>query len=208
LSAPLERPAGAQSNRPSSLVADLLEVVVFALILWFFISNVVQPVRVQGHSMDDSLHDGDLLISSKLSYRLGSPHVGDIIILRDPGDPQLDFIKRVVATPGTEIWVQNAHVCVRIPPGSGPVFTLVEPHVKQPWLSGVDSAPRVLGPDQFYVMGDNRSDSTDSRVFGPLARSAILGQAWIRLWPLDSLGVVGTRTQAVTPPAGVCSGVH
>jgi len=126
------------------------------------------------------------LIANKIDYRLHAPQRGDIIILRPPTDNSKDFIKRVIALPGERVLIR-----------SGVVFIngrkLDEPYLPEAWIMytdwpGNNPNGQVMGPNQYFVMGDNRNRSQDSRIFGPITRDRIDGRAWFRIWPLDHFG--------------------
>lgn len=174
------------ASSTSSLLREVFEVVVLAVILYFGISFAIQAVHVEGLSMYATLDDNDYLIANKIDYRLHAPQRGDIIILRPPTDNSKDFIKRVIALPGEKLLIRDGIVYIN-------GHKLDEPYLPEAWTTfnnwptdGTDG--KVMGPDQYFVMGDNRNRSQDSRVFGPIGRDRIDGRAWFRIWPLDHLG--------------------
>jgi signal peptidase I len=168
------------------LFRELAEVVVLAVILYFGISFAVQAVHVEGLSMWATLDDNDYLIANKIDYRLHAPRRGDIIILRPPTDNSKDFIKRVIALPGERLLIRAGVVYI-----DG--HKLDEPYLPEAWTLSTDWPPnnpsgQVMGSNQYFVMGDNRNRSQDSRIFGPITRDRIDGRAWFRIWPLDHFG--------------------
>lgn len=177
------------SRGTRKIAIELVQVVVLALVLYFALTFAVQTVRVLGSSMYPTLTNQSYLIAAKLPLRLHGPARGDIVILRDPEDPSQDFIKRVIGLPGERILIRGGHVYIND-------HLLVEPylHLSSPWVTQADwpdnGRPVTLGPDEYFVMGDNRNNSSDSRVFGPIHRNAIEADAWIRLLPLPDLGMV------------------
>jgi signal peptidase I len=191
MAAPQEQAAGAAPttrNPASSLLRELAEVVVLAVILYFGISFAVQAVHVEGLSMWATLDDNDYLIANKIDYRLHDPQRGDIIILRPPTDNSKDFIKRVIALPGERVWIRSGFVYIN-------GRKLDEPYLPEAWIAFTDwpgnnpsGQGQVMGPNQYFVMGDNRNRSQDSRIFGPITRDRIDGRAWFRIWPLDHFG--------------------
>ena len=177
-----------------SFIAEAAEVIVLALGLYLVITFAVQTVHVIGLSMYPSLNDGDYLIANKLDYRLHGPSRGDIIIMRDPFDSSKDFIKRVIAMPDEQLLIRDAHVYIN-------GHLLEEPYLRtdEPWNNNANwpapGAPdagtaRQVPPNQYFVMGDNRNASSDSRVFGFVARDRIEARAWIRIWPLAGAGPI------------------
>src|ERR1700716_4374309 len=163
MAAPQDQAAGAAPTRStaSSLFRELAEVVVLAVILYFGISFAVQAVHVEGLSMWATLDDNDYLIANKVDYRLHNPQRGDIIILRPPTDNSKDFIKRVIALPGERLLIRDGHVYIN-------GHMLDEPYLPEAWIAYTDwpsNNPngQVMGPNQYFVMGDNRNRSQDSR---------------------------------------------
>jgi signal peptidase I len=179
--------APSPTSAASSLLREVFEVVALAVILYLGISFAVQAVHVEGLSMYATLDDNDYLIANKIDYRLHAPQRGDIIILRPPADNSKDFIKRVIALPGEKLLIRDSHVYIN-------GHLLDEPYLPEAWISlnnwtgngGPDGT--VMPANQYFVMGDNRNRSQDSRLFGPISRDRIDGRAWFRIWPLDHFG--------------------
>jgi len=171
----------------NSLLRELAEVVVLAAILYFGISFAVQTVHVEGSSMVGTLNNDDYLIANKIDYKLHAPQRGDIIILRAPTNQSVDFIKRVIGLPGERLLIRDGVVYINGQP-------LDESYLPDAWTSmnnwplDGSSNGEVMPPDHYFVMGDNRNRSQDSRTFGPISRDEIEGRAWFRIWPLDSFG--------------------
>jgi signal peptidase I len=174
------------------LLRDLVEVFVLAIGLYILATTTVQTVRVVGSSMYPSLHDGDLLIASKVDYRLHPIERGDVVILKDPMDPSRDFIKRVVGLPGDRIQIHDHHVLVN--GGS-----LREPYVQAPWVETGDwpgpgpNSVDVVPGGSYFVLGDNRDHSSDSRVFGRVRQDEIDGKAVMRFWPFQRVELLSVR---------------
>jgi len=187
-----QQPAVA-ANQPrastgSSFLRELAEVVLLAVILYIGISFAVQTVHVEGLSMFATLDDNDYLIANKIDYRLHAPQRGDIIILRPPNNNSTDFIKRVIALPGERLLIRDGVVYIN-------GHRLIEPYLPEAWVvfnnwpAPIGSSNgTVIPPNQYFVMGDNRNKSQDSRYFGPIGRDRIDGRAWFRIWPLDHFG--------------------
>lgn len=158
---------------------------VLGLGIYILATTSVQTVHVVGASMYPSLHDGDLLVSSKVDYRLHGVERGDIIILRDPLDPRRDFIKRVIGLPGDHLLIHDHQVLVNGVP-------LAEPYLGTGWTHGRDWPAPPANPtgdtvpaDSYFVLGDNRDHSSDSRLFGYIRKGEIDGKAVLRIWPLE-----------------------
>jgi len=190
MAAQQERAAGAASNErstASSLLREVAEVVVLAVILYFGISFAVQAVHVEGLSMFATLDNDDYLIANKIDYRLHAPQRGDIVILRPPTNNSTDFIKRIIALPGERLLIRDGYVYIN-------GHRLHEPYLPDQWTQqtnpGIwsEGEGAVIPPNQYFVMGDNRNRSQDSRFFGPITRDRIDGKAWFRIWPLDHFG--------------------
>lgn len=149
----------------------------------FIILFVYQPVKVEGGSMEPGLEDQERIFINKLAYRLENIQRGDIVVFRYPRDPRKSFIKRVVGLPGDRVRVFDGHVYLndRLTP---------EPYVPEEYLDS-RSYPEVHVPaGSYYVLGDHRSMSNDSRDFGPVPRGNIYGKAVFGYWPIDKLGLL------------------
>jgi signal peptidase I len=185
------RPAEPSSS--TSLLRELFEVIVLAVILYFGISFAVQTVHVEGLSMFATLDDNDYLIANKIDYRLHGPQRGDIIILRPPTLSSTVYIKRVIALPGERLLIRDGIVYIN-------GHKLDEPYLPEAWTvntewGGTDG--QVIPANEYFVMGDNRNRSQDSRVFGPIGRDRIDGRAWFRIWPLNHFGNIYAEVPAL-----------
>jgi signal peptidase I len=168
-------------------VGEVLRVVIFALAIIVPVRYfLVQPFYVKGASMEPTFHDAEYLIIDEITYRFRSPDRGEVVVLHNPTRPSEFFIKRVIGLPGEHLEVTNGHV--RITNSAHPTgFTLDETGYLEPSVTTTGNQTADLGPGQFYVFGDNRSYSLDSRSFGPVDRKTIVGRVWIRAWPFDRL---------------------
>ena len=204
--------------RPSrnALIRDVVEVLALALALYVIITYALQTVRVDGTSMVPTLSNGDLLFADKLSYHLHSPSRGDIVILEPPSNPDQDFIKRVVGVPGDIIEIKpdyskngsKPRAAVLVKPGGQGDFQVVgEPYLpdqtQDPWVDTASCCTAdgrwspepnaiTIPQDQYFVLGDNRNASKDSRAIGFIPRDKIIGRALLRIWPLSHLGFLGS----------------
>lgn len=156
-------------------------VIVVVLIAVLVRSFIVQTFYVSGASMEPSYHDGEYLLVDKLSYHFRAPRRGEVIILQFPKDERKDFIKRVIGLPGERVEVRGGAVYI-----DGRALD-------EPYLSGANVTsggdPVKLGEDEFYVLGDNRNNSSDSRSWGVLPRRDVLGRSWLRFWPPGKTGL-------------------
>lgn len=137
---------------------------------------LVQPFYVEGASMEPNFHDKEYLIINEISYRFEKPQRGEVVILKNPEDERFYFIKRVVGLPGEKVAVLNGRVFINDK-------QIEESYIKN--FSSDDYGPITLASDEYFVMGDNRNNSSDSRYFGALKRQNIIGRVWVRAWPLD-----------------------
>ncbi len=146
---------------------------------------LVQPFFVKGASMEANFHDGDYLLIDEISYRLNEPHRGDVIVFRYPKDPSEFFIKRVIGLPNETVEIKNDKVTVynsEFPKG----LTLKEDYLS-PNQQTLGNHFVKLGENEFFVLGDNRLQSSDSRSWGTLAKNFITGRVAIRLWPFSNI---------------------
>ncbi len=149
----------------------------------FIIVFLYQPVRVEGTSMLPMLRDQDRLFINKMAYRVGEIHRGDVVVFLYPRDHTKSYIKRVIAGPGDDLRIDQGRVYVN---GSKVRETYVPTR-----FADDRSAPEMKIPsDEYFVMGDHRSISSDSRDFGPVERGLIYGKAAFVYWPMDQAGVV------------------
>lgn len=179
-------PAPAEPSGPGAwlralardILGTILPAVVIALLIHAFLA---QATRVYGQSMEPNLHTNERLVIEKLSYRFHAPRRGDVVVLRDPGGSPELLIKRVVGLPGERVTIANGTVFVDSAP-------IAEPYLDQETQGGGRSW--VVPPFTVFVMGDNRSASRDSRVFGPVDLDEIVGRALFRYWPLSEVGII------------------
>lgn len=167
-------------------VWEIAEVFLIALIAVAAIKYfLVQPFIVNGASMEPTFYDGDYLLVDELTYRFKDPQRGDVVVFRSPQDTSVYYIKRIIGLPGEKIEIKDRQVFVYNP--DHPEGLLLEevyvpPGIRSNW-SGHDI--RELESGQYYVMGDNRLNSLDSRYWGALSRDAIIGSVRVRLWPVS-----------------------
>lgn len=157
---------------------DLLQVVLPAIVLAMIVHLfLAQATVVYGQSMEPSLRPHQRLIVDKLTYRLRAPQRNDIIVLDLPGVNDM-LVKRIVGLPGETIEIRDGIVLVNNQ-------ELAEPFPHD--IGHANMAPVTLNALEYFVMGDNRDNSNDSRSFGPVKRDAIVGRVWLRYWPLDQV---------------------
>lgn len=188
-----------------SAVREVLETVLLTVLIFLVVRAVVQNFKVEGHSMEPTLNNGQYLLINKALYwqidaqpfgrflpqasastngkvdLFRAPSRGDIVVFRAPQSPDRDFIKRVVALPGEKVEIRAGKVYVNGQP-------LVEPYIKDPPL--YERGPEIVPPNSYYVLGDHRNNSSDSHVWGVVPRENIVGAAWISYWPPSRWGIV------------------
>jgi signal peptidase I len=174
------------------ILTEVAEVALLALGLYLVINFAIQTVHVIGISMYPTVGDNDYLVATKIDYRLHSPQRGDIIIMRDPYDQSRDFIKRVIAVPGERVLIRNGAVYINGRRVNEPYLNpeAWTQNTDWPQAETVGQQGQVLTSDEYFVMGDNRNHSSDSRLFGPVHRDQIEARAWIRVLPFTRLGAV------------------
>jgi signal peptidase I len=195
---------------------EIVETLVLTLVIYLIIHNfVAQPFEVEQRSMLPTIAEHEYVLIDKISPRFDDYHRGDIVVFQPPDgltQGSVPFIKRVIGLPGDSVSLENGRVFVGAA-GGNPV-RLDEPYV----VRGIDgvAAPTLpkdpeattswtVPPGTYFVMGDNRPDSQDSRFFGPIDRELIVGRAWLRYFPLDRIGLVERPTYAgisLSPDAG------
>lgn len=169
-------------RRHKPIMREVIETIILTAILFFLARAAVQPFRVDGHSMDYTLHNNEVLLVDKISYDLHAPQRGDIIVFKFPLDPTRDFIKRVIGLPGDKVSVQNGKVFVN-------GVALTEPYEAQPPDYGPQSAVTVPAKS-LYVLGDNRNNSYDSHSWGFVPYANIIGRAFLAYWPPSDLALL------------------
>lgn len=180
----------------------LTEIVRFSLIAILIVVPirmfVAQPFIVSGASMVETFESGEYLIVDQVSYYFEAPKRGEVVIFRYPKDPSKYFIKRVIGLPGETVEIIDGEVIIKNddkPEG----FTLIEPYIRPM----PESAPlrETLGDREYFVMGDNRPESSDSRSWGVLQEERIVGRAWLRLFPPTKLEFMpGNASSQFTNP--------
>jgi len=175
--------AGAARTAGSGMRSWLRDTAVSIIVSAFIIVFLYQPVRVEGTSMLPMLEDQDRLFINKMAYRVGEIHRGDVVVFLYPRDHQKSYIKRVIAVPGDDLRIDHGRVYVN----GGRVE---ERYVPSRYTDDRSEAEMVIPQHGYFVMGDHRSISSDSRDFGTVDRALIYGKAAFVYWPIDQAGVV------------------
>lgn len=191
-------PASPPAEKKESFWKELIKFTLLAVVIVIPIRTfIAQPFIVSGASMDPTFWDGEYLIVDEISYRFEEPKRGAVVIFRYPLDPSKYFIKRVVGLPGETLNIKGDEISVAS--GAGEPFVLDEPYVSNEHQSGYDNISVTLGGNEYYVLGDNRSGSSDSRRWGPLPRKNIIGRPLIRLIPPTKIALFPGSYSAATP---------
>ncbi|HEY7346748.1 MAG TPA: signal peptidase I [Ktedonobacterales bacterium] len=193
---PRPLPRAASSRRRAHLAREIIETIVLAVVIFVAIRLSVQTFRVEGDSMLPGLDSGQYVLVNRLAYLFHGPTRGDVIVFHYPVNPNEDFIKRVIGLPGDTVQVTPTQITVN---GAA----LKEPYI----TSAVNATPRIwkLGSDEYFVMGDNRPYSSDSRTWGSVPKDYIIGKATVVFWPLNKWEVIPTYANVFAsvpaPPA-------
>jgi len=166
------------------LVREVIETIVLTVLMFLVIRFAVQNFNIEGHSMEPSLHDQELILVDKWTYLFHPPSRGDVIVFVAPLplNPPQDYIKRVIGLPGDVITIQNTTVIVD---GVTLKETYVDPRNLGPTFEDRRIVNMVVPPNDYFVLGDNRANSSDSRVWGFVPKQNIVGRAALVYWPLQ-----------------------
>lgn len=157
-----------------STFREIIQTALISLGIFFFVYIfLIQPHRVKGESMVPNFADGELLLTEKVSYRFGQPKRGDVIVFQAPGR-EVDFIKRVIGLPGETVQISDGNIFINSQ-------KITEDYINVRTDGEIN---RTLAKDEYFVMGDNRGASLDSRAIGPIKRDTIRGKTWLVYWPV------------------------
>jgi signal peptidase I len=164
------------------LVREVIETIVLTALMFLVIRFAVQNFNIEGHSMEPNLHDQELILVDKWTYLFRSPARGDVIVFMAPPQPSQDYIKRVIGVPGDVISIQNTTVIVD---GVTLKESYIDPNNQGNMFDYKHISNMVVPPNRFFVLGDNRKGSSDSRDWGFVPKQNIIGRAAIVYWPLQ-----------------------
>ena len=168
------------------LFGFIVFIVIVAAVSYFVVAFVGQRTQVSGESMETTLADGDHLIVDKISYRFRDPKRYDIAVFPYRYEKNTYYIKRIIGLPGETVQIADGYVYIN--------GVLLDERYGNELINnpGLAEEPVTLGPDEYFVLGDNRNNSQDSRSanVGVIHRYELLGRAWVRIWPLDKFGVI------------------
>lgn len=167
-------------------VQTLLIVFAVFLVIWQFL---FRPFQVSGNSMHPTFLDKEYILTNIISLRFGTPKQGDVVVFKAPNDPEKDYIKRVIGVPGDAVAVKNGNVYV-----NGLLLdqsAYLQPSVQTYGGSFLkEGVSEIVPPESYFVMGDNRSGSSDSREWGPVPLKSIIGKSLFVYWPLNKMGAI------------------
>ncbi len=176
----------AQKSSDKSLFGYALFALGLALVVRLFIAT---PFIVSGSSMEDTFQNFDYLVIDRVSYRLSDPQRGDVVVFGLPQETSRDLIKRVIGLPGETVKLEGGAVII-VNAAHPEGFTLSEPYLSPENRGGAGDMSVTMGPDQYFVLGDNRRVSADSRLWGTLPREDIVGRVLVRLYPFSHLSLL------------------
>ena len=192
---------------------EIVETLVLTLIIFFVIQTfIAQPYKVQQQSMEHTLEPDQYVLVDKLTPRFDTYKRGDIVVFTPPPDwiqeDDTPFIKRVIGLGGETVEIRDGHVFITPVGSSAPGIELDEPYIyrsapgdpPQPTTVPGDEHRWVIPKGELFLMGDHRSNSADSRTFGPVEETQVIGRAWLRYWPLDVFGILPTPTYPELAP--------
>ena len=173
----------------SAFFLDILEVVVFAIAIFLFLYLLVmQPHKIKGQSMEPSFDDGEFLLTDKVTYRFSQPKRGDVVVFEAPGTNNEEFIKRIIGLPGENISIADGKIHI-----NEKVLNenyLPEALVTENGMFLKEGVTITVPENHYFVLGDNRVASSDSRTWGFIDKSKITGRAWITYWPPPKLSII------------------
>lgn len=175
-------------------IFDVVKTVVVVLVLAFVIRTFLfQPFVVDGHSMDPNFYDQEYLLVNKLTYRIGNPERGDVIVFDAPNTEDVQYIKRIIGLPGENVKIMNKKIYI-----DGKVLDeeYIDYASSLTLIKNSDNATLdvTLSDDEYFVLGDNREHSSDSREWGTLPEENIIGKAWVSIYPWDIFGFIPSPT--------------
>jgi len=176
---PEANPSQPTTAQGSSLFREIVETLLLTVVIFVLVNAITGRFRIDGSSMEPNLHDGEYVIVNRVMYRLQAPQRGDVVVFQREG--KREFIKRIIGLPGETVEVKGSRVLVN-------GVALTEPYIAQP--NAYSMEPRKIGPNEYFVLGDNRNNSSDSHNWGTIPLSVIDGKAWITYWPPKSWGII------------------
>ena len=172
-----------------SLLREIIETILLTVVIYLAVNFATGRFRIEGSSMEPSLHQNQYVLVDKISYKIGNPQRGDVVVFNYPLATERDFIKRVIGLPGETVVVSRGVVSINGKPLTEPYIS-APPDYENTW---------VLGANQYFVLGDNRNSSSDSHSWGPLDRHYFIGRAVFVYWPPSLWGLLPHYAYANVP---------
>lgn len=169
---------------------ELVETILLTLVIFFMIRFAVENYKIEGSSMLPNFQDGQFLLVNKISYMVGHPQRGDVIVFHFPLNTTKNYIKRVIGLPGEKVQINQGRVYVN-DKFVNELYQLE--HADYDW------GPSIIAADEYFVLGDNRPESSDSHYWGTVPAKDIVGKAWVTYWPPQSWGTVPDYSYAASP---------
>lgn len=174
-----------QQTKPQSklwLVLSVIQKIALVIIVAFIIrSFIIQPFIIEGRSMEPSYHNNQFILIDKISYRLHKPNKGDVVVFQNPKNPSIYFIKRIIGLPGDDVKIEGGNVYINNQ-------IISEPYLAPGQKTTVDSLENkydvIVPGNEYFVMGDNRDESSDSREWNFLPKMNIVGKLWVVVYPI------------------------
>jgi len=174
------------------LILDLVETIITALLVFVIIYLFLfQPHQVKGNSMQPNFEDGEYLLTNKVTYRINKPKRGEVVIFESPQNKDFDYIKRIIGLPGEKVKIVNGKIFINGSVLDESAYLADDVYTQEgsflPENEEVD-----VSENQYFVVGDNRSHSSDSREWGFISVENIIGKTWVRYWPPSRAGLLPT----------------
>lgn len=167
----------------SHLAREIVETIALTILIFLAIHFTVQNYQIDGTSMTNTLQNGQFVLVNKVAYLFHAPERGDVIVCHEPDEPERDVIKRIIGIPGDKVTLNSTDLWVN-------GVKLDEPYIREKY--NPQATTFMVQPNQYFVMGDHRLDSKDSRYFGPVPRDYIVGKAVFVYWPLNKWQLINT----------------
>jgi len=176
-----------------SFVLELVKITLISLAIIIPVRYfLIKPFYVNGASMEPNYHNHEYLIIDEISYRLNPPKRGEVVVFKYPENPKEFFIKRIIGLPGERVVITGGDVFIYNSKNLNGI-KIQEPYLEKD-LKTAGNIDTVLDEDEYFVLGDNRNSSLDSRRFGALKKNEIIGKTWIRVLPVDKMGILNNYT--------------
>lgn len=169
-----------------SLAREVIVTILLALLIFAVMQATFQSFKVEGESMEPNIHDGQYLLVNKAVYFFRPPRRGEVVVFHLSSNPHSNYVKRIIALPGEMVWAEKGRIYIQ--GEDDKVFFLEESYLEGHPLYSF--GPYQVEPGKYFVLGDNRDHSSDSRLWGAISQKEIIGKAWLRYWPPGEWGLL------------------